>query len=270
LGIYQPFSFLWAGWRHRQLIVRFARRRVQSRYRGSVLGGVWLFIQPLLMLAVYTFVFSVVFEARWGPQEGGQAHFALFLFSGIILYTIFSECVNEAPGLVLNNETYVKQLRFPLEIFPWVSVCSSLFTFLVSSLVLMAFYGLLHGLPSSSAIFLPLVILPVLLLTLGASWFLSSIGVFFRDVSQVTGIATTALLFLSPIFYPASRVPEELRDYYFLNPFATILEMFRGALFQGVVPDGWVLLWASLGAWAVAWMGYVWFMRTQKGFADVV
>jgi len=273
LGIYQPFSFAGVGWRHRQLIRRLSWRRIQARYRGTVLGRCWVVIQPLLLLSVYTFVFSVVFEARWGSSEAsgvGRYEFALFLFSGILLFSIFSECVNAAPQSISDNQIYIRQLKFPVEVFAWVTVFTSLFTFAIGLLILGLFYFVIYGLPPESWLFVPVAIVPMVLLTLGLVWFVSSIAVYFRDAAQITAVLTTALFFLSPIFYPVSRIPEVFRDIYLLNPLASMIEMFRGALLANAVPDPWVLVRTLLVGWVVAWLGFVWFMKTKRGFSDVL
>ncbi len=270
IGIYQPFAFLHSGWKHRELIRRLAWRKIELRYRGSFLGFFWTIINPLLLLCVYTFVFSFVFKAKWGGAEAGTAEFSLFLFSGIILYSVFAECVNEAPNLMLQNSVFVKQHLFPLETLPWVSLAATLFNFAVGLGVLAVFHFFVLGVPPMSSLYLPLILLPVVLMTLGATWLLASLGVFLRDISQVVGVVTTALLFLSPIFYPASRIPEHLRSTYFLNPFARIIEMSKGVLFRDVAPEWLPLASLCLGGWLAAWVGYVWFMKSKQGFADVV
>jgi lipopolysaccharide transport system permease protein len=268
--LYVPISFLAAGWEHRGLILQLSRRRITARYRGSLLGGLWTVIHPLMMLAIYTFVFSYVLQARMNLASNGQGHFALFVFSGMIVYSIFSESVNDAPSLVLGNRNYIKHLLFPVEVLSWVSVVSGLFTFAVSFVILMIFSGYLNGPPPVTALLLPLVLLPVVLLTLGLSWLLSSLGTFLQDLSQGTGVATTALFFLSPIFYPLSAIPEPVRRYCSLNPFAFTLETARAVLFEGALPDWRMLFALTLGSFVVAWFGYVWFMKTKGAFADVL
>jgi len=265
-----PLAFLRSGWSHRRLIGQLARRRIEERYRGSILGRAWALLNPLLLLAVYTFVFSVVFQAKWGLRQGGSVEFALFLFSGLIVYTVFSECVNEAPLLLRRNEIYIKQMVFPVEVLPWVGLTSALFHFAMGFVMLMGLHAWVRGVPPATALYLPLVLLPVPLLTLGATWWLSSLGIFLRDLSQVVGLSTTALLFLSPIFYPADRVPEAIRPAYELNPFAPVLEASKDVLFRGVTPDWAPLAGILIGAWLLAWSGYVWFMKTKKSFADVL
>jgi lipopolysaccharide transport system permease protein len=268
--IYSPFAPIAVAWRYKDLVIPLARRKVSARYRGSVLGMFWAVLSPVILLGIYTFIFSVVLQVKWNLEPGSRDQFALFLFSGMILYSVFSDCLNEAPSLMIGNKLYIRQLVFPVEVLPWVSVLSSLFSLGINFLILMTFYVLVLGPPSFSLIYLPLTTLPIVLLTLGGVWFFASIGVYLRDLGHVVGLLTTALLFLSPIFYPVSVVPADFRAYYEMNPFVHILEMSRGAIFHGAQPD-WVLLAGCLfGSWLFAWLGYSWFMTTKKGFADVV
>lgn len=266
----QPFAFLRTGFDHRSLIARLAWRRIQARYRGSIAGAGWLLLQPAMMLAIYTIVFSMVFEARWGAVLDSSAEFGLFLFSGVLLYSIFSECVNEAPTLMLSNQNYILQIRFPVEVLPWVSLVSAFYLFAMGAVVLLGCHLLLLGAPPLTWLYLPLVLLPVALLTLGVTWFVSAIGVYFRDISQLTVMFTTALLFLSPVFYPASRIPDSFRTLYDANPFAVLLEASKSLLFFGTSPDWTALAATTCVGYAVAWFGHQWFMRTKHGFADVV
>ena len=265
-----PWGFVAAGFEHRRLILQLARRRLAARYRGSLLGGLWAVIHPVLMLCVYTFVFSTVLRARASFSADSRTDFALFLFSGLTVYSVFSEVVNDAPRLVLSNRGYIQHLLFPVEVLSWVSVVSSLFTFLVSFTILIAFSYVVNGLPPVTALFVPLLVVPVILLSLGLSWLLSSIGTFLQDLSQGINVATTALLFLSPIFYPLSAMPEQIKTYGFLNPFIFTVETIRGVLFHGAVPDFRMLGALTLVAFLVAWLGYVWFMKTKGAFSDVL
>jgi lipopolysaccharide transport system permease protein len=188
-------------WRNRGLIWQLTKREVIGRYRGSFMGLVWSFVNPILMLVVYTFVFSVVFKARWGESGGtSKTEFAIILFSGLITFNLFAECVNRAPGLILSNVNYVKKVVFPLEIMPWVTMGAALFHALISVAVLLGFFLAFHHFVHWTVLLLPLVWLPFLLLTLGISWFLAATGVFLRDIGQIVGIVTTAMLFRSPSF----------------------------------------------------------------------
>ncbi len=257
-------------WRHRELIAQMARREVIGRYRGSVMGLAWSFFNPILMLVVYTFVFSVVFKARWGTGSESQAGFAVVLFVGMIVYGLFAETVNRAPLLILSNVNYVKKVIFPLEILPVAGMGAALFHTIVSLCVLLAAILLINGSLAWTAIFFPLVILPLLIATLGIAWFLASLGVFVRDAGPTIIIITTAMMFLSPVFYPVSALPEKFQAWLMLNPLTFIIEQSRAIMIFGKLPD-----WSGLGIYTVvslllAWAGFWWFQKTRKGFADVL
>jgi lipopolysaccharide transport system permease protein len=257
--------------RNRQLVFQLARREVVGRYKGSFLGMAWSFFNPVLMLAVYTFVFSVAFKARWGVGgEEGKAQFAIVLFVGLMVHGLLAEVLNRAPTLVLANANLVKKVVFPLEILPLVSVLGALFHCLVSLGVLLiailCFNGYLHW----TVLLAPVVFLPLLVLSTGLAWILSSLGVYLRDVSQTMGIVTSAMMFLAPVFYPVTALPQGMQAWLFLNPLTFIIEQARGVLIWGKGPD-----WVGLGAYmlvacCVAWFGYFWFQKTRKGFADVL
>jgi lipopolysaccharide transport system permease protein len=257
-------------WRNRHLVAQLVRRDFESRFRGSILGILWSLITPLALLVVYTFVFSQVFKARWSVEVNSPTAFALVLFSGLIAFNLFAENFNAAPRMVLQHTSYIKKVVFPLEVLPWVGVCVGLITAAISGYLLLVFYLLLMGVPSITVLYVPLLMIPLCLATLGAVWFLSSVGVFLRDLQHGTSIVTTILMFLSPIFYPLSAVPERMQKIIFLNPLTPVIEMIRGALFFNTAPRGVVLLGSFAVSWFIAAFGYWWFMRTKKGFADVV
>lgn len=265
-----PVEMLASVWRHRELIKASTKREVLSRYRGSFLGLLWSFFTPLFMLAVFTFVFSVIFQARWGGGSGSKTEFALLLFAGLLIFNLFAECINRAPGLILSNVNYVKKIIFPLEILPVVGLLTGLFHTFISFLVWMLAYMLFFGMPHLTVLYLPLVLLPLCFLLLGLSWALASLGVFLRDVSQIIGVITTALMFLSPIFYPASAFPQEFRFVLYLNPITTAVEHARIVLFWGQAPDFLMLSMYWLATLGIAWFGFAWFQKTRKGFADVL
>jgi len=234
------------------------------------MGLLWSFFNPVLMLAVYTFVFSVVFKARWAGGSDSKTEFALVLFAGLIVFNLFSECINRAPSLILNNANYVKKVIFPLEILPVVALGSAMFHFFISLIVWVVFYLLFFGLPDFFIFDLFLVILPLALVIVGLSWILASLGVYLRDVSQIIGVVTTVLMFLSPIFYPVVSLPEEYRPFMELNPITFVVEQARDVMIWSKDLDwsGWAfqMLFSTL----VAWLGFAWFQKTRKGFADVL
>ena len=189
-------------WRNRSLVKASIKRDVVGRYRGSFMGILWSFFNPLFMLIVYTFVFSVIFKARWSAGSDSKTEFALVLFSGLIVFNLFAECINRAPGLIVGNQNYVKKVVFPLEILPWVGLGAALFHGAMSLGVWLVAYLIFFGLPHATILYLPLILLPFGLFIMGLSWALASLGVYLRDVGQFIGILTTVLMFLSPIFYP--------------------------------------------------------------------
>lgn len=266
-----PISLLRSLWHNRQLIAQMTKREVVGRYKGSVLGIAWSFFNPLLMLTIYTFVFSVIFQARWGVSTNEtKTQFAIVLFVGMIVHGIFAEVINRAPTLITYNVNFVKKVVFPLDVLPSVAIGAALFHSLVSLGVLMVAFVLFNGYLNWTAIFIPFVLLPLIILTLGFAWMLASLGVFLRDLGQTTGIITMVMLFFSPIFYPVTALPVALRPWMMANPLTFIIEQARAVLIWGYLPN-----WMGLGiytfaATVVAWLGYVWFQKTRKGFADVL
>ena len=265
-----PKEMVASAWRHRNLLKVLIRREVVGRYRGSFMGMLWSLFNPIFMLAVYTFVFSVIFKARWTVGSDSRGEFALALFAGLIVFNIFAECINRSPSLILSNANYVKKVVFPLEILPWISMGAALFHALISLIVWLIAYVILFGVPHVSILALPFVILPFILFVMGLSWWLASLGVFLRDVAQFVGIVTMTMMFLSPIFYPATALPEEYRAFLFMNPLTPIIEQTRLVLLWGALPDFRLLSLYTLLALVIAWVGFVWFQKTRKGFADVL
>lgn len=235
------------------------------------MGLLWSFFNPILMLIMYTFVFSVVFKARWGVGgEESKTQFAIVLFAGMIVHGLFAEVLNRAPGLILGNVNYVKKVVFPLDILPVISMGAALFHSLISLLVLLVAFVLFNGYLHWTAIFIPLVLLPLIILTLGLAWILASLGVFLRDVGQTIGIVMTVTLFCSPVFYPITALPEEFRPWLMANPLTFIIEQARAVLVFGRLPNWTGLFIYVLFAIFIAWIGYAWFQKTRKGFANVL
>lgn len=253
---------------NRQLIGQLIRRDVVGRYRGSVMGIAWSFLNPLLMLVIYTIVFSGIFKQPWpGLAADTKTGFAVILFVGLIVHGLFAECVTRAPGLVLANPNYVKRVIFPLEILPWVSMGSALFHSLISLCVLIVAQVAVNGALPWTVVLLPIAVLPLIFTTLGIAWFLSALGVFVRDIGQITTVIVSVAMFLAPVFYPVSRVSSRL---IYLNPLTYPIEDARGALIFGRVPSPLHVV-VSLGVGlVVAQIGFWWFQKTRKGFADVI
>lgn len=257
--------------KHRQLILHMTKREVIGRYKGSVIGLAWSLINPLFMLSVYTIVFSIIFKARWSVDEGeNKIQFALILFAGMIVLNLFSEVLNRAPSLILSNVNYVKKVVFPLEILSVVSLCVALFHASISFLVLVIAFVVFNGYFNLNTFLIPIIILPFSILLLGISWILASLGVFIRDTVQTIALLTTVLMFLSPVFYPVSAVPSKLKTFILANPMTFIIEQIRLVLIWGKP-----LNWIGLGIYLIIailfmFLGFAWFQKTRKGFADVI
>jgi len=254
---------------NRQLIFRLIQREIVGRYRGSFAGLAWSFITPLIMLVLYTFVFSVVFKAKWKDFDTGSG-FALILFSGLIVHGVVAECINRSPSLITSNANYVKKVVFPLEVYAWVTLGSAMFHAFISWIVLtIAQLCMGVALPWTIILF-PLVMLPLLLGCLGVSWFLAAIGVYFRDVAQITGTLATLLLFLSPVFYSLDSIPERYRPLIQANPLTGVLEAARDVLMFGNIPSATYFGVSLAVGLVVAVAGYAFFQKSRDGFADVI
>ncbi|MBZ9883166.1 ABC transporter permease [Mesorhizobium sp. CA10] len=255
-----------------EVIFNLARREVVGRYRGSILGILWSLLTPLLMLAVYTFMFGTVLQMRWAGGGDAQptAEFALILFVGLIFFQTFSEVLTRAPTLILSNVSYVKKIVFPLEVLPTVALAAALFHMLVSFFVMLIFLLLSRGSIPLTAPLLPIVVVPFIVILIGLSWIFASVGVYFRDIGQVLNPIISALMFLSPIFVPAEALPSAVRPWLALNPISIPVEQARQVLIFGQVPNWSVLAIYTVVAVVIAVLGFLFFQATRKGFADVL
>lgn len=261
-------------WRNRRLILMMTKREVVRLYKGSIMGLTWSFVNPVLMLVIYTFIFSEVFKARWGSDrfdgDESKIQFAVVIFVGMIVLGLVSDALNRAPGLILSNINYVKKVVFPIEILPVVAIGASFFHSLISLSVLLIALLYFNGYLYWTVVFFPLILFPLLILSAGLSWILAALGVFLRDVGQATNVITRMLMFLSPVFYQVTSVPEKFRPYIMANPLTFIIEQAREVLIWGHLPN-----WHGLGIYilvaiAVAWVGFVCFQKTRRWFADVL
>lgn len=260
-----------SAWHNRTLIWQLLRRDIHSRYRGSALGLLWSLVTPLIMLAIYTFVFQFIFKARWSDVGGETTlNFAIILFLGLTIHGVLSEILTKSPVLITGNPNFVKKIVFPLVVLPWITLLGALFTFLISFTLLLAFILMELGRVPATALLLPLIVLPYFLLLLGISWFMAALGVYLRDIQQVTGTLSTLLLFLSPIFYSINTLPEKFQSLIFLNPLSFVVESARQVLIYGQLPDFVGLAFYSFIAIVIAWIGYVFFNKVRPGFADVL
>jgi lipopolysaccharide transport system permease protein len=266
-----PMGMARSLWCNRKLIMHMTKRDVVGRYKGSVMGLLWSLLNPVFMLVIYTVVFSAVFKARWGlTEQETKTQFAVVLFAGLIVHGLLAEVLSRAPDLIVGNANYVKKVVFPLEILPAVTLGDALFHTLVSLFVLVMAFFIFMGIPPVTVVLVPFVIIPLAILALGLGWILAALGVYIRDIGQIVRFIIFALLFLSPVFFPVSALPESYQTLIMANPLSFIIEQARNVLIWGRLPN-----WAGLGIYtvvscAIAWMGYAWFQKTRKGFADVI
>ena len=257
-------------WKNRFVVMSMAKREVTGRYKGSMLGLLWSFVNPLLMLALYTFFFRFIFNAKWPDVGDTTVDYAVMLFAGLIVHGLAAEIMSRSTGLIVSNVNLVKKVLFPLEVLPWVVLVSALFHTAVSFLVLLCFLLLSGGGLHWSLLLLPMVLLPMALLFLGVAWFLSALGVYLRDVDQVMGSVVTLLLFTSTVFFSLDNVPAQIRPILLLNPITEIINSVRKVVVYGVPPDWINLSIYLLVAIILLQLGYYFFKKTRDGFADVL
>ena len=252
------------------LLRQLAQRDIASRYQGSTAGLLWAFLSPILMLLVYTFVFGYVFKARWMGAETDRSFFALNLFAGMLVHGFFAECAIRSPGLLQQHSNFVKRIVFPLWLLPLVPLASALFHTCISFLVLfiahLAIVQSLHW----QLLLLPFLLVPFIVFLLGLVWMLSALGVYLKDLSQIIPIMVTVLMFMSPVFYPAEALPEQVRPIMYMNPLTPAIETLRAVLFEGQLPSLMAYSVALFAAVLFAVLGFVIFNRLKVGFADVL
>ena len=264
-----PSDMLRNLYRSRSIIKQFTWREAIGRYRGTYLGLIWALISPLMTLVVYTLVFGVILKV--GFASGGKLSvFVLNFFCGLIVYNVFAQCVGRAPILIRDNPNYVKKVVFPLEILPVAILGSSLIHGLLGLAILVPALVFFGAKLSATIWLFPLILLPLCALSLGIGWFLASLGVFLRDISEVVIVLLQLLFFLSPVIYSVSDLPPALQLLLRLNPLTTILEDSRRTLISGLSPEwGW-WLGVTLVSLLVLQFGYIWFMKSKRVFADVL
>jgi len=254
---------------HRQLILQLVKRDILSRYRGSFGGVLWSFVHPLLMLAIYTVVMGYLIKARW-EGTNNSLEYSVVLFSGLILFNFFSECIGRSPALIVSNPNYVRKIVFPLEVLPWVTVLTAMFHTLLSLAAWVVFALLVYHSLHWTLIFLPLLLLPLMLISVGLCWFISATAVFMRDLNHVVTLVVQALMFLSPLFYSVKSAPPVLRKMLMINPLSFAIEQARDIMVHGKMPDfgGLCIYWVV--SLVIASLGFAWFQHARDGFADVL
>lgn len=258
-------------WSHRELIYQFTKRQVLQQYKGSYLGVIWSFVTPLALLLVYTFAFSVVLKARWeGTSEEGHLVFALNLFAGLLAFNVFGTAILSAPALITSNQNYVKKVVFPLEILFVTKLGGALIDSFFGVVILLLGALVILGQVPWTVILLPLIYLPLIFLCLGLGWFFASLGVFVRDTQNALNVITQMLFFLTPVFYPLSAILPNFRFFLYFNPLTFIVNHFRRVTLWGQMPDWFEFIIVTAGTFVICVLGYVWFMKSKKAFADVI
>ena len=264
-----PLQMFVSLWRYRDLVSQLIKRDILTKYRGSFGGLLWLVLAPLLMLSLYTVVFGVFMQVRW-QGVSNNLMYALVIYVGLILLNFFSECISRSPGIVVSNPNFVTKIIFPLEIYPWVIVGTALFHLMISTVILVLFCFFILGKVYLTIFLFPVLCLPLILVTLGLSWFLCSAGVFVRDISHLMVFMMQIIMYLSPIFYSINAIPLKFQKFLFMNPLTFIIEQVRGIVIFGNLPH-----WSGLGIYliisiCIACLGFLWFQQTKDGFADVL
>lgn len=266
--LFRPLKDLW---KNRQLIKNFSQREILSRYKGSFFGLFWSFLTPLIMITVYTFVFSVVFKGKWGQTSSTNPYeFAVIMFCGLIVFNIFNETVNRAPTLITSNVNYVKKVIFPLEILPLTVLVSSLLHASISVVILLIATNIFIKISTFTVILGLIILVPLIFLTVGVALILAALGVYVRDISYTVTLLTNVLFYITPIFYPIEAVPVFLQKFMYLNPLTVIVNDFRRVMIWGESPN-----WTQLGimfvvSYFIFTIGYFFFKKIQRGFADVL
>lgn len=257
--------------RHRALFRALHRRELASRYRDSFLGSLWMAITPLLMLALYTFVFGVIFKSRWeGMGDGGIGTYAIVLFSGLLLHGLLADTLGRAPRLMLEEPNYVTKVVFPLELLGWVNMLTALVHYLVGLTILLVVIAIVMPPLTLTALWLPVIVAPYMLYLVGIGWALSAVGVYLRDLYLLMNTIISLLLFLSPVFYARDKAPGGMGKWLGLNPLTVPVEQAREILFKHQSPQFGVLAGYALGGVVVYVLGLVVFQKLRRGFSDVM
>ena len=223
--------------KYKDLILILLVREVAYKFKGSFLGILWMILTPIILIIIFTFIFGEVFDIKWMDIPESKEYFALILFSGLMVFNFFAESITKAPLLFISNVNYIKKIIFPLEILPIVSVLSSSVQLILSFFVWIIFYFIIIGIPNISILLFPIIMMPFIFILVGLTFLFSTLGVFIRDTNNIISLLTTLLLFLSPIFYPVSVIPENYQVYIYINPIAYQIELTRDLMMWGNTPN---------------------------------
>jgi lipopolysaccharide transport system permease protein len=252
-----------------ELIMSLARRELVARYKGSLLGILWAIVTPVVMIAIFTFIFAGIFNARFGPQ-GNTLDYALYLFCGLLPWTMFQETLQGSSTTIVTHANLVKRVVFPLETLPVAQALSALANQMFGLFALIVAGVIVQHQLHLTIIWLPALLIPQLIFTLGAAWLVASLGVFLRDIAQGITLVLMAWMYLTPIIYPESIVPERYRPFINANPFTSLVRSYRRIFLEGLPPDWASLLYFTILAVILFVFGYWWFAKSRRNFADVI
>jgi lipopolysaccharide transport system permease protein len=265
-AVWQP---LWNLPARSELIFSLARRELAARYKGSALGIIWALVTPVVMIAIFTFIFAGIFGARFGTSTS-HWDYALYLFCGLLPWNMFQETVQQSANTIVTHANLVKRVVFPLETLPVAQAFSSLGHQMFGTFALLIAAIVIQREVHITLLWLPVLLIPQLLFTLGAAWLIASLGVFLRDIAQGILLLLMAWMYLTPIVYPESLVPDRFRQFVVLNPFTALVRNYRRILLDGHMPDWPGLAYFIICSVVCFILGYWWFARTRKNFADVI
>lgn len=255
---------------HRGLLLQLIQRELKNKYQGTLMGLLWSLLNPLIMLLLYTFVFRVVFKARWPEVANTNIDFASVLFVGLLIHGLFAEVLVRSSSIITENSNYVKKVVFPLTIFSWNLVLTGLVNLLIGLTVLLLVIAVNEKSFALGSLWIPAIIFPLMLLCVGISWFISAVGVYFRDMGQLMPGFSTLLLFSSTAFFPPEAAPESIRPFILLNPLSIPIDMVRDLIIYDRSPDGVLWLKYMVVSLVVFYLGRKFFLRLSKGFSDVL
>lgn len=256
--------------KHSGLLLQLIQRELKNKYQGTLIGFFWSLLNPLIMLLLYTFVFRVVFKARWPDVANTNIDFASILFIGLLVHAVFAEVLIRSSAIIIDNTNYVKKVVFPLSILGWSLVAGALINLFIGLTILLAVIAITDIQLSSTFWLIPVVAFPLLILCTGISWIISAVGVYFRDMGQLMPGLATLLLFSSTAFFPPEAAPESIRPFIMLNPLSIPIDMFRDVIIYERTPSWSVWSQYTFIAFIILFVGRKLFQRLSKGFADVL
>ncbi len=255
--------------RYRELIIMMTGRDFSARYRGSLGGLVWSVIQPLVMMVIYTVVFSLFLKIRFST-DASPFTFSVYLLCGLLPWTAFSEGMSRCKDVIRGNINLVKRVVFPLEILPLNLVLAATIQQVIGLVLLLPLAWIVSGNLPLTIFLVPIFLVMQVLFALGMNWITASLAVYIPDIGHLLNMILAVWMFLTPIFYPQDIVPSQALFLFDLNPMARLVQLYRGAFMSGQLPALESMLGTFFFCFATFLLGYFWFQHTKTGFADVL